>query len=79
MPMPIQTLEEYDKVLNVSWYSPEKPGDEQVYYASECAWQRTVNKLTSTQLPLHPALLKDVPLVLHRHTKFPEPILLFCQ
>lgn len=31
MPMPIQTLEEYDKVLNVSWYSPEKPPDEQGY------------------------------------------------
>jgi hypothetical protein len=31
MPMPIQTPEEYDKVLNVSWYSPEKPRDEQVY------------------------------------------------
>lgn len=37
MPMPIQTLEEYDKVLNVSWYSPEKPRDEQVYDVSECA------------------------------------------
>lgn len=31
MPMPIQTLEEYEKVLNVSWYSPEKPHEEQVY------------------------------------------------
>ncbi|KAJ5570354.1 uncharacterized protein N7459_009784 [Penicillium hispanicum] len=29
MPMPIQTLEEYDKVLNVSWYGPEKPREEQ--------------------------------------------------
>lgn len=36
MPMPIQTLEEYDKVLNVSWYSPEKPRDEQVYAFSGC-------------------------------------------
>ncbi|KAL3483578.1 exocyst complex subunit Sec15-like-domain-containing protein [Aspergillus germanicus] len=25
MPMPIQTLEEFDKVLNVSWYNPDKP------------------------------------------------------
>lgn len=31
MPMPIQTLEEYEKVLNVSWYSPEEPHEEQVY------------------------------------------------
>jgi hypothetical protein len=30
MPMPIQTQEEHDKVLNVSWYSPEKPREEQV-------------------------------------------------
>lgn len=29
MPMPIQTQEEYDKVLNVSWYSPEKPEEGQ--------------------------------------------------
>lgn len=29
--MPIQSLEEYDKVLNVSWYNPEKPREEQVY------------------------------------------------
>ncbi|KAJ6109779.1 hypothetical protein N7486_002014 [Penicillium sp. IBT 16267x] len=31
MPMPIQTLEEYDKVLNVSWYSPDKAREEQVF------------------------------------------------
>ncbi|KAJ5677461.1 uncharacterized protein N7477_003094 [Penicillium maclennaniae] len=31
MPMPIQTLEEYEKVLNVSWYSPEKSHEEQVF------------------------------------------------
>ncbi|KAL3448638.1 exocyst complex subunit Sec15-like-domain-containing protein [Aspergillus insuetus] len=30
MPMPIQTLEEFDKVLNVSWYNPDKP-QEQVF------------------------------------------------
>ncbi|PLB34506.1 Rab GTPase-binding exocyst subunit SEC15 [Aspergillus candidus] len=31
MPMPIQTLEEYDKVLNVSWYTPEKSREEQAF------------------------------------------------
>lgn len=31
MPMPIQSPEEFNKVLNVSWYHPEKPVDEQVY------------------------------------------------
>jgi exocyst complex component 6 len=24
MPMPINSLDEYDKVVNVSWYTPEK-------------------------------------------------------
>lgn len=28
MPMPISNLEEYDKVVNVSWYSPEKQREE---------------------------------------------------
>ncbi|RMJ27647.1 exocyst complex component Sec15 [Aspergillus sp. HF37] len=31
MPMPIQSQEEYDKVLNVSWYSPEKTEEEQTF------------------------------------------------
>ncbi|KAL3469387.1 exocyst complex subunit Sec15-like-domain-containing protein [Aspergillus californicus] len=30
MPMPIQTPEEFEKVLNVSWYTPEKP-QEQIF------------------------------------------------
>ncbi|KKK25075.1 hypothetical protein ARAM_003140 [Aspergillus rambellii] len=33
MPMPIQTPEEFDKVLNVSWYNPENP-QEQVYVST---------------------------------------------
>ncbi|KAL8726929.1 MAG: hypothetical protein Q9166_006386 [cf. Caloplaca sp. 2 TL-2023] len=28
MPMPIHKSDEYDKVVNVSWYTPEKPRDE---------------------------------------------------
>lgn len=36
MPMPIQTLEEYEKVLNVSWYSPEQSHEEQVYVSCHC-------------------------------------------
>ncbi|KAI1906614.1 Rab GTPase-binding exocyst subunit S15 [Ophidiomyces ophidiicola] len=31
MPMAIQNKEEYDKVLNVSWYTPEKPREEQIF------------------------------------------------
>jgi hypothetical protein len=29
MPMPIDTIEEYNKVLDVSWYNPEKDPNEQ--------------------------------------------------
>lgn len=28
MPMPIHKADEYDKVVNVSWYTPEKARDE---------------------------------------------------
>lgn len=28
MPMPINNLDEYEKVVNVSWYTPEKPTNE---------------------------------------------------
>ena len=28
MPMPINNLDEYDKVVNVSWYTPDKPREE---------------------------------------------------
>ncbi|RDW89424.1 hypothetical protein BP6252_01456 [Coleophoma cylindrospora] len=28
MPMPISNLDEYDKVVNVSWYTPDKPREE---------------------------------------------------
>ena len=28
MPMPIGKLEEYDKVVNVSWYTPSKAREE---------------------------------------------------
>ncbi|QSS50303.1 exocyst complex component Sec15 [Histoplasma capsulatum var. duboisii H88] len=31
MPMPIQNIEEYDKVLNVSWYNPEKSREQQTF------------------------------------------------
>jgi hypothetical protein len=31
MPMPINSLDEYDKVVNVSWYTPEKERSELEY------------------------------------------------
>jgi hypothetical protein len=36
MPMPINNPDEYDKVINVSWYTPDKDREQQKYvYASE--------------------------------------------
>lgn len=31
MPMPINSIEEYDKVVNVSWYTPDKTREELTY------------------------------------------------
>jgi len=31
MPMPIQNVEEFEKVVNVSWYTPEKLANETKY------------------------------------------------
>jgi hypothetical protein len=31
MPMPINSLEEYDKVVSVSWYNPDKSREELTY------------------------------------------------
>lgn len=31
MPMPINNLDEYDKVVSVSWFTPDKPREELTY------------------------------------------------
>jgi hypothetical protein len=31
MPMPINSIEEYDKVVTVSWYTPDKEREELTY------------------------------------------------
>lgn len=31
MPMPISNLDEYDKVVNVSWFTPDKAREELTY------------------------------------------------
>jgi hypothetical protein len=31
MPMPISDLDEYDKVVKVSWFTPDKPREELMY------------------------------------------------
>ena len=38
MPMPIGNLDEYDKVVNVSWFTPDKPRE-------DLTWVSTPNYL----------------------------------
>ena len=66
MPMPIQTLEEFDKVLNVSWYTPEKPREEQTYVdipGPPLFWLIDTNLLFQVSMCL--AIFSDVSLMLH--------------
>lgn len=39
MPMPINSLDEYNKVVNVSWYTPDKDPEELTYvHNQEVCW-----------------------------------------
>jgi len=51
MPMPISNLDEYDKVINVSWFS-------EVY-------QNQVQVANDNQIPMCSAFLSDVSSLLH--------------
>lgn len=49
MPMPIQTPEEFDKVLNVSWYTPNEPQEQACVFPnrlSPTTRQRILNWLS---------------------------------
>lgn len=69
MPMPIQSLEEFNKVLNVSWYHPEKPVDEQVYVYIQVLFTPPVRTGTNLRLqfPMCLAIFANVSLMLHRY------------
>lgn len=49
MPMPINSLDEYDKVVNVSWYAPEKPREQLTYVATPI--QSLLRSLTYNSFP----------------------------
>ena len=72
MPMPINNLEEYDKVVNVSWYTPDKIREELKYDIPE----ESRPKLIVRQVPLRTPFLSDVPSMLYRYPELPEPVLL---
>ena len=60
MPMPIANLDEYDKVVNVSWFTPEKPREELRYgFTSE----KTPTTLTSLASPPYYRFPRCIPCV----------------
>lgn len=80
--MPIQTLEEYDKVLNVSWYAPEASREEQEYVYIEIVHDfqfpdQPPNNFP--QVPMYLALLQDVSPVLYRYSELLESVLFLRQ
>ena len=75
MPMPINNLDEYEKVVNVSWYTPDKSTNELRYirkYSSQ-----NLGRTDTHQISMCSTFLADVPALLHRHTEFLEPVLFF--
>lgn len=48
MPMPISNLDEYDKVVNVSWFTPDKPREELLWVVQP---RRETKQLMITSFP----------------------------
>ena len=74
MPMAINSLQEYDKVINVSWFVQEQPVDELTWVYKQNAFLRL--RLTYLQLSLRSTILANVPSMLHRHQELSESVLL---
>lgn len=70
--MAINSLQEYEKVVNVSWFSQEKLAEELTYVALECQAQYVL----TTKVSVCPPILPDVSALLHRYSKLSQPILL---
>jgi hypothetical protein len=73
MPMPISNMDEYDKVVNVSWFTPDKTREELTSVRPSSV---NGNLLTCCQISLCFTILSNVPTLLYRYTEFPQPILL---
>lgn len=65
MPMTINTPEDYEKVLSVSWIIQEQSPEELTYVALFLCSRPC--HLTLSQVSMRAALLADVSTVLHRH------------
>jgi hypothetical protein len=62
MPMPISNLDEYDKVVNVSWFTPDKPRGELSYVILAFVDKAGADPC---QISMRVALLSDVPSLLY--------------
>lgn len=76
MPMAINSLEEYEKVVNVSWFAQEKAAHELVYVPRFVTHDFVEELLTKGQLPLCSPIFPNVSALLYRHSKLPQPVLL---
>lgn len=70
--MAINSLEEYEKVINVSWFIQDQPIEELACVSTPHGMHRT----NSGQVSMRFAVLADVPAVLHRHKELSQPVLL---
>lgn len=76
MPMAINNVEEYEKVVNVSWFTPEKPAEELRYlFSSADPSASFATNIDLFQLPMRSSVLPDVPTVLYRYKEFPQSVL----
>lgn len=74
MPMPISNIDEYDKVVNVSWYTPDKSREELVYVPK---YENSFGELTDqTQISLRPSVFSNVSALLYRYSQLPQSVLL---
>jgi hypothetical protein len=75
MPMPIKSIEEYDKVVTVSWYEPETERQD-----LECGSFNVLGCVADAgQISARFTVFPDVSTLLHRYPEFPQPDLSVCR
>lgn len=64
MPMAINSMEEYEKVINVTWYTPEYQLED-VTYVSNLAYR--IKSTNAFQYSMRASIFTDVPPLLHQY------------
>lgn len=72
MPMAINSVAEFEKVLNISWYTHDQPIAQLSYVLFIL---RLIELTKFHKVPLRPPFLANVPALLHRYSEFLEPVL----